>query len=211
MCIVASMYAWQTCAHQFVYGSLFAAVTTSDCHAHQTLGQRVKPTASNTASAVVHDALYSFRCIQPADLSCHSIGDVSCVLARTADTESSAVPKAIVLTKEHKALFPAERKRIEKAGGIVTNARLQGKPSDCIRRAMPHLYNFVFATATLVTQIDAIYFVTMPWTSTTHVCGMLWLLQNQYQEGGGVVVFLHIHIGLAALCSPYMQRASCSK
>ena len=93
----------------------------------------------------------------------------------------------------------------------MTNARLQGKPSDCIRRAMPHLYDFVFATATLVTQIDAIYFVTMPWTSTTHVCGMLWLLQNQYQEGGGVVVFLHIYIGLAALCSPYMQRASCSK
>ncbi|KAL0048359.1 hypothetical protein WJX82_001565 [Trebouxia sp. C0006] len=56
-----------------------------------------------------------------------NVGDVSCVLARTADTESSAVPKAIVLTKEHKALFPAERKRIEKAGGIVTNARLQGK------------------------------------------------------------------------------------
>ncbi|DBB11479.1 TPA: hypothetical protein ACH3X3_006888 [Trebouxia sp. C0006] len=86
-----TVFVANTCAHQFVYGSLFAAVTTSDCHAHQTLG------------------------------------DVSCVLARTADTESSAVPKAIVLTKEHKALFPAERKRIEKAGGIVTNARLQGK------------------------------------------------------------------------------------
>lgn len=53
--------------------------------------------------------------------------DVSCVLARAADTEASAVPKAIVLTKEHKALFPAERKRIEKAGGMVTNGRLQGK------------------------------------------------------------------------------------
>ncbi|KAL0043093.1 hypothetical protein WJX79_009071 [Trebouxia sp. C0005] len=56
-----------------------------------------------------------------------NVGDVSCVLARTAGTESSAVPKAIVLTKEHKALFPAERRRIEKAGGMVTNGRLQGK------------------------------------------------------------------------------------
>ncbi len=86
----------------------------------------------------------------PADLSCHSIGDVNCVLARTADTESSAVPKAIVLTKEHKALFPAERKRIEKAGGMVTNGRLQGKPSNRIGRTKPHLYKKELATATSV-------------------------------------------------------------
>ncbi len=88
----------------------------------------------------------------PADLSCHSIGDVSCVLARTADTESSTVPKAIVLTKEHKALFPAERKRIEKAGGMVTNGRLQGKPPNRIGRTIPHLCTRHFATATSVVK-----------------------------------------------------------
>lgn len=87
------------------------------------------------------------------DLACHVIGDVSCVLARAADTEASAVPKAIVLTKEHKALFPAERKRIEKAGGMVTNGRLQGKPSNCIGRTITNLYIRHFATATSVVEI----------------------------------------------------------
>ncbi|DBA89077.1 TPA: hypothetical protein ACH3X1_016254 [Trebouxia sp. C0004] len=82
-----------------------------------------------------------------------NVGDVSCVLARTAGTESSVVPKAIVLTKEHKALFPAERKRIEKAGGVVTNGRLQGKPSNCTGRTIPHLYKRHTATATSVTGV----------------------------------------------------------
>lgn len=59
--------------------------------------------------------------------TCHSAGDVRCVLGRAADSSTSTVPKAVVLTKEHKALFPAERKRIEKAGGVVTNGRLQGQ------------------------------------------------------------------------------------
>lgn len=89
----------------------------------------------------------------PADLSCHSTGDVSCVLARTAGTESSAVPKAIVLTKEHKALFPAERRRIEKAGGMVTNGRLQGKPSNCIERTLPRVHKRHFATAISTTEM----------------------------------------------------------
>lgn len=142
MCIVASMYAWQTCEHQIVHGSLFAAVATSDCYAHQILGQRVQ------SACIMH---CSFQL--PADLSCHSVGDVSCVLARTADTESSAVLKAIVLTKEHKALFPAERKRIEKAGGMVTNGRLQGKPSNRIGRTISKLCTRHFATATLIVEI----------------------------------------------------------
>jgi len=128
----------------------------------------------------------------PADLSCHSIGDVSCVLARTADTESSAVPKAIVLTKEHKALFPAERKRIEKAGGMVTNGRLQGKPSNPIGRTIPHLHKRHFVTATPVTEIG----VRILWQCQGHQlhvfvdsCG---LTQSQFQAGGGVV-FLRIY------------------
>ena len=66
---------------------------------------------------------------------CCSAGDASCVLARaadkcagTSDNCAATATKAIVLTKEHKALFPGERKRIEKAGGFVTNGRLQGQP-----------------------------------------------------------------------------------
>lgn len=51
-------------------------------------------------------------------------GDAKCVLARK--SADAAEARAIVLTKEHKALFPAERKRIEKAGGHVSNGRLQG-------------------------------------------------------------------------------------
>lgn len=47
--------------------------------------------------------------------------------AGTSDNCAATATKAIVLTKEHKALFPGERKRIEKAGGFVTNGRLQGK------------------------------------------------------------------------------------
>ena len=35
--------------------------------------------------------------------------------------------KAHMLTREHKALFPSERQRIEKAGGFVSkDGRLQG-------------------------------------------------------------------------------------
>ena len=51
-------------------------------------------------------------------------GDAKCVLARASAEDSTA--RSIVLTKEHKALFATERKRIEKAGGHVTNGRLQG-------------------------------------------------------------------------------------
>lgn len=60
---------------------------------------------------------------------CSCAGDARCVLARA--SEQGAAPKALVLTKEHKALFPAERKRIEKAGGVVTNGRLQGQLRIC--------------------------------------------------------------------------------
>lgn len=48
------------------------------------------------------------------------------MLGRTLDKASSA-SKAVVLTKEHKALFSEERRRIEKSGGFVRNGRLQGK------------------------------------------------------------------------------------
>ena len=39
---------------------------------------------------------------------------------------STRASKAVVLTKEHKAIFPEERKRIEKSGGFVRDSRLQG-------------------------------------------------------------------------------------
>lgn len=53
-------------------------------------------------------------------------GDARCVLGRASDKGISHASKAVVLTKEHKALFSEERKRIEKAGGFVRNGRLQG-------------------------------------------------------------------------------------
>ncbi|GBG74145.1 hypothetical protein CBR_g17858 [Chara braunii] len=36
-------------------------------------------------------------------------------------------PKAVIVTREHKAIFPEERARVEKAGGFVANGRLQGR------------------------------------------------------------------------------------
>ncbi|CAI5967101.1 unnamed protein product [Closterium sp. NIES-64] len=43
-----------------------------------------------------------------------------------AGSECAAL-KAIVVTREHKAIFPAERQRIEKAGGSVINGRILGR------------------------------------------------------------------------------------
>ncbi|GJP31281.1 hypothetical protein CLOM_g10628 [Closterium sp. NIES-68] len=40
---------------------------------------------------------------------------------------SGASLKALVVTREHKAIFPAERRRIEKAGGSIINGRIQGR------------------------------------------------------------------------------------
>ena len=59
-------------------------------------------------------------------------GDSRCVLARF-DTQGQL--KAHMLTREHKALFPSERQRIEKAGGFVSkDGRLQGGgPADKMR------------------------------------------------------------------------------
>jgi len=56
-------------------------------------------------------------------------------LARSTSTDGEGVVddtksqlKAIVLTREHKAIFPQERSRIQKAGGSVgSNGRLQGR------------------------------------------------------------------------------------
>ncbi|XP_038679100.1 probable protein phosphatase 2C 8 isoform X2 [Tripterygium wilfordii] len=62
-----------------------------------------------------------------------NIGDAKAVLARSFASDGlnhsdGASPlKAIVLTREHKAIFPQERTRILKAGGTVTNGRLQGR------------------------------------------------------------------------------------
>lgn len=64
-----------------------------------------------------------------------NIGDAKAVLARSSIIDGSqnhpdgASPlKAIVLTREHKAIYPQERARIQKAGGSVSsNGRLQGR------------------------------------------------------------------------------------
>ena len=58
-----------------------------------------------------------------------NIGDARCVLARVSDKEGSVGQlRALTLTKEHLALHPAERARIEKAGGSVSaEGRLNGR------------------------------------------------------------------------------------
>ncbi|GAB4845262.1 hypothetical protein Ancab_038672 [Ancistrocladus abbreviatus] len=64
-----------------------------------------------------------------------NIGDAKAVVARASSTDGlqndpDAVSplKAIVLTREHKAIYPQERARIQKAGGSVSsNGRLQGR------------------------------------------------------------------------------------
>ncbi|KAJ3683422.1 hypothetical protein LUZ60_013649 [Juncus effusus] len=60
-----------------------------------------------------------------------NIGDAKAVLARNSistSKEAEITLKAIVLTREHKAIFPEERSRIEKAGGSVgANGRIQGR------------------------------------------------------------------------------------
>ncbi|KAJ7970320.1 Protein phosphatase 2C family protein [Quillaja saponaria] len=64
-----------------------------------------------------------------------NIGDAKAVVARSPSVDGSQnhldgvnTLKAIVLTREHKAIFPQERARIQKAGGIVSsNGRLQGR------------------------------------------------------------------------------------
>ncbi|XP_074590361.1 LOW QUALITY PROTEIN: putative protein phosphatase 2C 67 [Curcuma longa] len=65
-----------------------------------------------------------------------NIGDAKAVLARSVGEESSQALsdktrsqlKAIVVTREHKAIYPQERARIQKAGGSVSsNGRLQGR------------------------------------------------------------------------------------
>ncbi|XP_052179841.1 probable protein phosphatase 2C 8 isoform X2 [Diospyros lotus] len=63
-----------------------------------------------------------------------NIGDAKAVVARssTADcsqnnSDAASSLKAIVLTREHKAIYPQERARIQKAGGSVNHGRLQGR------------------------------------------------------------------------------------
>ncbi|XP_020095061.1 probable protein phosphatase 2C 67 isoform X3 [Ananas comosus] len=55
-----------------------------------------------------------------------NIGDAKAVLARSSSADQRL--KAIVLTREHKAIYTQERTRIQKAGGSVgSNGRLQGR------------------------------------------------------------------------------------
>ncbi|KAI5441557.1 hypothetical protein KIW84_010869 [Lathyrus oleraceus] len=64
-----------------------------------------------------------------------NVGDAKAVLARSVvsvgsqdNSDKVNALKAIVLTREHKPIFPQERSRIQKAGGAVSsNGRLQGR------------------------------------------------------------------------------------
>lgn len=63
-----------------------------------------------------------------------NIGDAKAVVARSNstidqnDADDFSPLRAIVLTREHKAIYPQERARIQKAGGSVsTTGRLQGR------------------------------------------------------------------------------------
>ncbi|XP_021736413.1 probable protein phosphatase 2C 8 [Chenopodium quinoa] len=62
-----------------------------------------------------------------------NIGDAKAVVARSHsgdqnNSNGSSPLRAIVLTREHKAIYPQERARIQKAGGSVsTTGRLQGR------------------------------------------------------------------------------------
>ncbi|KAH7651149.1 Protein phosphatase 2C family protein [Dioscorea alata] len=63
-----------------------------------------------------------------------NLGDAKAVLARSSNeshqstSEAGSALKAILLTREHKAIYPQERARIQKAGGSVgANGRLQGR------------------------------------------------------------------------------------
>ncbi|KAI4365818.1 hypothetical protein MLD38_021772 [Melastoma candidum] len=57
-----------------------------------------------------------------------NVGDAKAVLARLTAEDTNSPLKAIVLTRDHKAIYPQERARIQKSGGTVgTNGRLQGR------------------------------------------------------------------------------------
>ncbi|KAE8124872.1 hypothetical protein FH972_019718 [Carpinus fangiana] len=64
-----------------------------------------------------------------------NVGDAKAVVARSSTVdglqnqlEGVSPLKAIVLTREHKAIYPQERARIQKAGGTISsNGRLQGR------------------------------------------------------------------------------------
>lgn len=58
-----------------------------------------------------------------------NVGDAKCVLGRISNKEGSKGQlKALMLTKEHLAIYPKERARIEKSGGTVSSdGRLAGR------------------------------------------------------------------------------------
>ena len=56
-----------------------------------------------------------------------NIGDAKAVLARASTTtEGETTLKSIVLTREHKAIFPQERTRIQKVEYFIIKKKLQG-------------------------------------------------------------------------------------
>ncbi|KAK3011633.1 hypothetical protein RJ639_011696 [Escallonia herrerae] len=81
------------------------------------------------------DILFAFISKLHSPVFVANIGDAKAVLARSLSADdlknnpSGVSPlKAIVLTREHKAIYPQERERIQKAGGSVSsNGRLQGR------------------------------------------------------------------------------------
>lgn len=61
-------------------------------------------------------------------------------------SDQSRAPKAITLTKEHKAIFRQERERIQRAGGVVSNGRLDG--ALCEENGEPQTAAFLVAVGT---------------------------------------------------------------
>uniref|UniRef100_A0A0D9XCE3 protein-serine/threonine phosphatase n=1 Tax=Leersia perrieri TaxID=77586 RepID=A0A0D9XCE3_9ORYZ len=113
------------CAHFAIYdghGGRLAAEYAQK-HLHQNMDVKA-------AKKAIIEELMSSYCKKVLKVVVANAGDAKAVLARSISTDGEGVSqlKAIVLTREHKAIFPQERSRIQKAGGSVgPNGRLQGR------------------------------------------------------------------------------------
>uniref|UniRef100_A0ACD5XUU1 Uncharacterized protein n=1 Tax=Avena sativa TaxID=4498 RepID=A0ACD5XUU1_AVESA len=94
-----------------------------------------KSNLSLYTNQIIQSILHKLSFIDTFQVVVANAGDAKAVLARSTSTDgegavvdTKSVLKAIVLTREHKAIFPQERLRIQKAGGSVgPNGRLQGR------------------------------------------------------------------------------------
>uniref|UniRef100_A0A0D9XCE1 protein-serine/threonine phosphatase n=1 Tax=Leersia perrieri TaxID=77586 RepID=A0A0D9XCE1_9ORYZ len=123
------------CAHFAIYdghGGRLAAEYAQK-HLHQNVIAAGLPRELmdvKAAKKAIIEELMSSYCKKVLKVVVANAGDAKAVLARSISTDGEGVSqlKAIVLTREHKAIFPQERSRIQKAGGSVgPNGRLQGR------------------------------------------------------------------------------------